>query len=95
MSTPLNILQLWLWEHFPVLWPEAMSCLEGHHLPRAARWDSVQKRLESSTVRGELEAPRQFEWMPYRSTDVAVVLQHGWVSGDFFAITPVLGRVFQ
>jgi len=82
VSTPMNVLQIWVWEHFPMLRPDAMSGLEGHRLPRAARWDSVQKRLDSSTVRGELEAPRSFAWMPYRSIDVALVPQHGWVSGD-------------
>jgi hypothetical protein len=46
-----------------VLRPKAMSGLEGHRLPTAARWDSVQKRLDSSTIRGELDAPRSFGWM--------------------------------
>ena len=71
-----------VWERFPVLWPEAVSCLEWHHLPRTARWYSVQKWLDSSTVYAEHETPTHFEWIPYRSSNVALLLQHGWVSGD-------------
>ena len=59
-----------------------MSCLEDHHLLRAAPRDSVQKWLDSSTVYAEHETPTHFEWIPYRSSNVALLLQHGWVSGD-------------
>ena len=78
----LNLLQLWVWERFPVLLPEIMSCLEDHHLPRAAPWDSLQKWLDSSTVCPELETPTHVEWIPYRSSNAAPLLQHDWVSGD-------------
>jgi len=82
VGTPLNVLQLWIWERFPALRPKrAVSFLEGRNLPtRAARWGNVQTRLDSSDVRGELESPTRFEWMPYGSTNVGL---HGsWVSGD-------------
>ncbi|XP_062197297.1 protein MAIN-LIKE 2-like [Phragmites australis] len=82
MRAPLNVLQLWVWERFPALRPEIVSSLDGHHFPRAARWDNVQTRLDPSTVREELESPTQFEWMPYRSRNLARLHERGWVSGD-------------
>ncbi|RLM70104.1 hypothetical protein C2845_PM17G07720 [Panicum miliaceum] len=85
VGTPLNVLQLWIWQRFLALRSKrAVSFQEDCNLPRAARWGNVQTRLDSSSVRGEHESPTRFEWMPYRrSTNIGPL--GSWVSGDDIA----------
>ncbi|CAO2148981.1 unnamed protein product [Urochloa humidicola] len=81
VGTPLNVLQLWIWERFPALRSEgAVRIQEGSNLPRAARWKNVKITIDPSTVCGEFQSPTEFEWMPYRGKNVALL--GCWVSGD-------------
>jgi hypothetical protein len=66
VDTPLNVLQLWILERFPAL--------------RSKVEESSQEGLNSITVRGELESPIDFRWMPYSRPNVA--LRGRWISTD-------------
>lgn len=61
---PFSILQMWLWERFVALRPEALNYVNSGE-PRAARWHDTTKKLELSFVISVLELPDSFQWRPY------------------------------
>ncbi|KAL6878248.1 hypothetical protein ACP4OV_012418 [Aristida adscensionis] len=66
ISSPLHILQLWVWEHFPKLRPET-STSPAPELPWAARWHDALKVHGTRYVYRVLMSPKEFEWRPYGS----------------------------
>ncbi|PNT77228.1 hypothetical protein BRADI_1g59641v3 [Brachypodium distachyon] len=77
VHAPLYILQLWMWERFPVLWDgRANPVVDGE--PRAARWHDVSKKMSPTLIREVLSSGENFVWQPYTTS----VQQHGgWVRG--------------
>lgn len=62
VTAPLSLVQVWIWERFRFLSPNAMSI--GQHEPRLARWNEVEK--EYTPAYHMIESSRQqFEWRPY------------------------------
>nr|CAD1827972.1 unnamed protein product [Ananas comosus var. bracteatus] len=74
---PLEILQLWVWERFPALRPEAEKLIEAGE-PRAARWHDVGKKSELSFVNSIIKNPNEFRWRPY-AADLS-----NWCKPDFY-----------
>jgi hypothetical protein len=69
-GAPIHILQLWVWERFQELRPQAGSSPgpNGNDgVPaRAARWHNVRKTsLSPRYIRAVFKLPKKFEWMPY------------------------------
>nr|CAB3499106.1 unnamed protein product [Digitaria exilis] len=73
VSSPMHILQLWVWERFPELRlrpspasiPGSSSSGGAAVVPRAARWHDVGKEVEPGYVQAVFKAPGRFEWRPY------------------------------
>ncbi|PKU64906.1 uncharacterized protein LOC110104273 [Dendrobium catenatum] len=61
---PFSILQMWLWERFVALRPEALNYVNSGE-PRVARWHDSTKKLELSFVISVMELPDSFQWRPY------------------------------
>nr|CAD1841049.1 unnamed protein product [Ananas comosus var. bracteatus] len=61
---PLHILQVWIWERFASLRPEANDSGNGGG-PRMARWHEVGKKTELAFVQSVLNSPAEFQWRPY------------------------------
>lgn len=61
---PFSILQMWLWERFVALRPDALNYVNSGE-PRVARWHDATKKLELSFVISVLEFPDSFQWRPY------------------------------
>lgn len=71
VSSPMHILQLWVWERFPELRPTPASTPDssfsgdGAVVPRVARWHDVGKAMEPGYIQAVFKAPGRFEWRPY------------------------------
>nr|XP_020197482.1 uncharacterized protein LOC109783281 [Aegilops tauschii subsp. strangulata] len=76
-SAPLHILQLWVWERFPELRPEAEIPSTASHgddpgMPRAAKWHNVRNPLDPGYIHAVLMSPEEFEWRPYGGSSFAL-----------------------
>ncbi|XP_010276135.1 PREDICTED: uncharacterized protein LOC104610961 [Nelumbo nucifera] len=61
---PLQLVQMWAWEHFPVLRPTPNPLNQGK--PRAAQWQDLKSEVEPETVRSVIASlPENFLWRPY------------------------------
>ncbi|CAN6292875.1 unnamed protein product [Urochloa humidicola] len=96
VSSPMHILQLWVWERLPELRPKNMRFRRApvtdqniyapdvSGVPRVARWHDVRSVLDTRYVYRVLMSPKEFEWQPYGSSSVALQPETGgcWVRGQ-------------
>lgn len=68
--SPMNIVQMWLWERFPALRPNSKSVL-GPDMPRALRWHITGKIMNLSAIMDILASPDGFRWRPYAVEELA------------------------
>ncbi|XP_037438447.1 uncharacterized protein LOC119306286 [Triticum dicoccoides] len=76
-SAPLHILQLWVWERFPELRPEAEIPSTASHgddpgVPRAAKWHNIRNPLDHGYIHAVLMSPEEFQWRPYGGSSFAL-----------------------
>nr|XP_010923926.1 uncharacterized protein LOC105046877 [Elaeis guineensis] len=64
---PFDILQMWIWERFVALRPDAKNFVHDVE-PRTKRWNDVSKKMEFSFIRWVFESPSEFQWRPYASS---------------------------
>ncbi|XP_011040251.1 PREDICTED: uncharacterized protein LOC105136556 [Populus euphratica] len=64
VSGPLQIVQLWAFERFPLLGPQCPNLLK-HGEPRAARWHKLNSKISLPLTRSVLKVPDNFKWLPY------------------------------
>ncbi|XBI91782.1 hypothetical protein VPH35_029029 [Triticum aestivum] len=81
VHAPLYILQLWMWERFPVLWDGKPNLIKDGE-PRAASWHDVSKKMNPMMIREVLNSGRNFLWRPYTSSEQACKDHSGWVRGS-------------
>ncbi|KAL7217009.1 hypothetical protein ACSBR1_028851 [Camellia fascicularis] len=63
---PFQLVQLWAFEHFPLMGPNSPnSLLPGE--PRVARWHKLSLKINLPLVRSALQLPENFKWRPYAS----------------------------
>ncbi|GJM94167.1 hypothetical protein PR202_ga10786 [Eleusine coracana subsp. coracana] len=74
LYAPLYILQLWMWEHFPVLRPGRENPLMDGD-PMAARWHDLSRKINPTLIREALGSADSFLWQPYPSS----MYTTGWV----------------
>ncbi|CAL4934476.1 unnamed protein product [Urochloa decumbens] len=87
VSSPMHILQLWVWERFPELRPKNARLRRAPDVsgvPRVVRWHDVRSVLDTRYVYRVLMSPKKFEWQPYGSSSVALQTETGgcWVRGQ-------------
>ncbi|CAN6323443.1 unnamed protein product [Urochloa humidicola] len=87
VSSPMHILQLWVWERFPELRPKNARFRRAPDVsgvPRVARWHDVRSVLDTRYVYRVLMSPKEFEWRPYGSSSVVLQPETGgcWVRGQ-------------
>ncbi|XP_047064503.1 uncharacterized protein LOC124672294 [Lolium rigidum] len=80
VHAPLYILQLWMWERFPVLCDGKANPIKDGE-PRAARWHDVSNKINPTVVREVLTSEKNFVWKPYTSRQQACKHHTGWVRG--------------
>ncbi|VAH30819.1 unnamed protein product [Triticum turgidum subsp. durum] len=81
VHAPLYILQLWMWERFPVLWDGKPNLIKDGE-PRAASWHDVSKKMNPMMIREVLNSGKNFLWRPYTSSEHACKDHIGWVRGS-------------
>ncbi|KAI5012789.1 hypothetical protein ZWY2020_025055 [Hordeum vulgare] len=81
VHAPLYILQLWMWERFPVLWDGKPNLIKDGE-PRAASWHDVSKKMNPVMIREVLNSGKNFLWRPYTSSEQACKDHSGWVRGS-------------
>lgn len=64
VSGPLQIVQQWAFERFPLLGPQCPNLLK-HGEPRAARWHKLNCKISLPLTRSVLKVPDNFKWLPY------------------------------
>lgn len=64
VSGPLQIVQQWAFERFPLLGPQCPNLLK-HGEPRAARWHKLNSKISLPLTRSVLKVPDNFKWLPY------------------------------
>ncbi|PKA54389.1 Serine/threonine-protein phosphatase 7 [Apostasia shenzhenica] len=74
---PFSILQLWLWERFVALRPDALSFVNSGE-PRVSRWHDAAKKLDLAFVNSVLQLPDGFQWRPY------VISLDSWCMPPFY-----------
>lgn len=63
VSAPFQLLQLWAFEHFPLVSPTPISLRSGE--PRIARWNKLNLEINLPFVRSALQLAENFKWRPY------------------------------
>ncbi|XP_058220054.1 uncharacterized protein LOC131330473 [Rhododendron vialii] len=63
VSAPFQLLQLWAFEHFPLISPTPISLHPGE--PRIARWNKLNLETNLPLVRSALQLAENFKWRPY------------------------------
>lgn len=64
VSGPLQIVQQWAFEWFPLPGPQCPN-LPKHGEPRAARWHKLNSKISLPLTRSVLKVPDNFKWLPY------------------------------
>ncbi|CAM0905167.1 unnamed protein product [Alopecurus aequalis] len=81
VHAPLYILQLWMWERFPILCDGKANPIKDGE-PRAARWHDVSNKVNPTVIREVLNSGKNFMWKPYPSCQQACKHPSGWVRGN-------------
>ncbi|KAF7141360.1 hypothetical protein RHSIM_Rhsim06G0216000 [Rhododendron simsii] len=63
VSAPFQLLQLWAFEHFPLISPTPIPLHRGE--PRIARWNKLNLEINLPLVRSALQLAENFIWRPY------------------------------
>ncbi|XP_021606233.2 uncharacterized protein LOC110610563 [Manihot esculenta] len=74
VSGPLQLLQLWAFEHFPLLGPKSPKALNRGE-PWAARWHKLNPKISLPLIRSALKLAENFCWRPYVDSNLDTWLQ--------------------
>ncbi|KAF8410706.1 hypothetical protein HHK36_003240 [Tetracentron sinense] len=63
LGAPLQLMQLWAWERFPILQPK-LNNLQSCE-PISTRWHKSSSKLKLESVRMTMNSANSFQWRPY------------------------------